>query len=70
MVISGVAVAWHHNYYLGLVVGLAMVTAITVAACMGVLVTAFLSKSVSIQPLHRVPLFKLSMILLEFRFTL
>ncbi len=49
VVISGVAVAWHHNYYLGLVVGLAMVTAITVAACMGVLVTAFF-KQVGIDP--------------------
>lgn len=49
LVISGVAIAWHHNYYLGLVVGLAMVTAITVAACMGVIVTAFF-KRVGIDP--------------------
>lgn len=48
-VIAGVAMLWHQNYYLGLVVGLAMVTAITVAACMGVIVTAFFKK-VGIDP--------------------
>ena len=44
VVIAMVAMIWHHNMFLGLVVGLAMVTAITVAACMGVLVTAFFKK--------------------------
>lgn len=48
-VIASVAMIWHHNYYLGLVVGIAMVTAITVAACMGVVVTAFFKK-VGIDP--------------------
>ncbi len=49
LVIALVAMIWHHNVYLGLVVGLAMVTAITVAACMGVLVTSFFKK-VGIDP--------------------
>lgn len=49
LVIAGVAMVWHQNYFLGLVVGIAMVTAITVAACMGVLVTAFF-KRVGIDP--------------------
>lgn len=49
LVIAAVATLWHQNYYLGLVVGLAMVTAITVAACMGVVVTAFFKK-VGIDP--------------------
>ncbi|MCW8859902.1 MAG: magnesium transporter [Deltaproteobacteria bacterium] len=49
LVIATVAMVWHQNYYLGLVVGLAMVTAITVAACMGVIVTAFF-KRVGIDP--------------------
>ncbi len=49
LVIAVVAMVWHQNYYLGLVVGLAMITAITVAACMGVLVTAFF-KRVGIDP--------------------
>ncbi len=49
LVIALVAMIWHHNVYLGLVVGLAMVTAITVAACMGVIVTAFFKK-VGIDP--------------------
>ncbi|PLX97747.1 MAG: magnesium transporter [Desulfuromonas sp.] len=49
LTIAVVAMVWHQNYYLGLVVGLAMVTAITVAACMGVLVTAFF-KRVGIDP--------------------
>ena len=31
-----VALVWHHNPYLGLVVGLAMMTAMTVATTMGV----------------------------------
>jgi magnesium transporter len=44
LVIAAVAMIWHHNVYFGLVVGLAMVTAMTVAACMGVLVTAFFKK--------------------------
>lgn len=49
LVIAAVAIVWHQNVYFGLVVGLAMVTAITVAACMGVLVTAFFKK-VGIDP--------------------
>ncbi len=44
LVIAAVASIWHQNLYLGLVVGTAMVTAITVAACMGVIVTAFFKK--------------------------
>ncbi|AJF07135.1 magnesium transporter [Geoalkalibacter subterraneus] len=39
-----VAWFWHHNPYLGLVVGLAMVTAMTVAASMGVLAPTFFKK--------------------------
>ncbi|MDX2495994.1 MAG: magnesium transporter [Desulfuromusa sp.] len=49
LVISTVATLWHQNIYFGLVVGIAMVTAITVAACMGVLVTVFFKK-VGIDP--------------------
>ncbi len=49
LVIALVAYLWHQNLYLGLVVGLAMVTAISVAACMGVLVTTFF-KRVGIDP--------------------
>jgi len=49
LVIATVAMVWHQNLYLGLVVGLAMVTAITVAACMGVIVTSFFKK-VGIDP--------------------
>jgi len=49
LVIAAVALIWHHNIYLGLVVGLAMAIAISVAACMGVLVTAFFIK-VGIDP--------------------
>ena len=49
LVIAAVAMIWHQNAYFGLVVGLAMVTAITVAACMGVVVTAFFKK-VGIDP--------------------
>ncbi len=48
-VISAVAVFWHQNLYLGLVVGIAMVVAISVAACMGVLATSFFKK-VGIDP--------------------
>lgn len=49
LVIAAVAIIWHQNVYLGLVVGLAMAIAISVAACMGVLVTAFFKK-VGIDP--------------------
>jgi magnesium transporter len=44
VVIGLVAYGWHHNPYLGLVVGIAMVTAMTVAATMGVLATGFFKK--------------------------
>lgn len=49
VVVGLVAIGWHHNPYLGLVVGLAMVTAMTVAATMGVLATSFFKK-VGIDP--------------------
>lgn len=49
VVVGLVAIGWHHNAYLGLVVGLAMVTAMTVAATMGVLATSFFKK-VGIDP--------------------
>lgn len=49
LVIAVVATVWHQNFYFGIVVGLAMITAITVAACMGVIVTAFFKK-VGIDP--------------------
>lgn len=49
LTICTIAVFWHQNLYLGLVVGIAMVVAISVAACMGVLVTAFFKK-VGIDP--------------------
>ncbi len=49
LMIASVAMIWHQNLYLGLVVGLAMVIAISVAACMGVLATAFFKK-VGIDP--------------------
>jgi magnesium transporter len=49
LVVGLVAIGWHHNPYLGLVVGLAMVTAMTVAATMGVLATSFFKK-VGIDP--------------------
>ena len=49
LVIAAVATVWHQNIYFGLVVGVAMVTAMTVAACMGVLVTVFFKK-VGIDP--------------------
>jgi len=39
-----VAFGWHHNPYLGLVVGLAMITAMTVATTMGVLAPMFFKK--------------------------
>jgi magnesium transporter len=44
MTVGLVALLWHHNPYLGLVVGLAMVSAMTVAATMGALVPAFFKK--------------------------
>jgi len=44
MTVGLIAYGWHHNPYLGLVVGLAMVTAMTVAATMGVLATSFFKK--------------------------
>ncbi|APG24307.1 magnesium transporter [Syntrophotalea acetylenica] len=44
-----VAYLWHHNIYLGMVVGLAMVSAMTVAATMGVLAPSFF-KRVGIDP--------------------
>ncbi|HKK01968.1 MAG TPA: magnesium transporter [Desulfuromonadales bacterium] len=43
-VIGLVALAWHHNPYLGLVVGIAMVTAMTVATSMGVAAPSFFKK--------------------------
>jgi magnesium transporter len=49
VVIAMVAMVWHENLYLGIVVGLAMIAAITVAACMGVLVPSFFKK-VGIDP--------------------
>jgi len=49
VVIGLVAFAWHHNPYLGLVVGIAMVTAMTVAASMGVVATSFF-KRIGIDP--------------------
>ncbi|MEJ2199748.1 MAG: magnesium transporter [Desulfuromonadaceae bacterium] len=47
--IGAIAFGWHHNPYLGLVVGLAMVTAVTVAATMGVLAPAFF-KRIGVDP--------------------
>ncbi len=44
VVVGLVALVWHHNPYLGLVVGLAMVTAMTVAASMGVLAPTFFKR--------------------------
>lgn len=44
LTVAGIATIWHHNIYLGLVVGVAMVTAMTVAACMGVLAPAFFKR--------------------------
>jgi magnesium transporter len=44
VVVGLVAFLWHHNPYLGVVVGLAMVTAMMVAASMGVLAPSFFKK--------------------------
>ncbi len=44
-----VAFGWHHNPFLGVVVGLAMVTAMTVAASMGVLAPTFF-KRIGVDP--------------------
>jgi magnesium transporter len=49
LTIGVVAFGWHHNPYLGLVVGMAMATAMTVAATMGVLATSFF-KRIGIDP--------------------
>ncbi|WP_321533086.1 magnesium transporter [uncultured Desulfuromonas sp.] len=49
MVVGGIAIVWHHNPYLGLVVGSAMTIAMTVAATMGVLAPAFF-KRIGIDP--------------------
>nr|WP_320049918.1 magnesium transporter [uncultured Desulfuromonas sp.] len=49
MVVGGIAIIWHHNPYLGLVVGSAMTIAMTVAATMGVLAPAFF-KRIGIDP--------------------
>ncbi len=49
MTIGIVAFFWHHNIYLGFVVGLAMATAMTVAATMGVLAPAFF-KRIGVDP--------------------
>ncbi len=49
LVVGLVALIWHHNVYLGLVVGLAMVTAMTVAATMGVIAPSFF-KRIGIDP--------------------
>ncbi len=47
--VATIAAVWHHNVYLGLVVGMAMVTAMTVAATTGVLAPAFF-KRIGIDP--------------------
>lgn len=44
LTVAGIASVWHQNIYLGLVVGVAMVVAMTVAACMGVLAPAFFKR--------------------------
>jgi len=49
LTVAGIATIWHQNIYLGLVVGVAMVTAMTVAACMGVLAPAFF-KRIGVDP--------------------
>lgn len=49
LVIASIATIWHANVYLGLVVGIAMAVAISVAACMGVLATSFF-KRIGIDP--------------------
>jgi magnesium transporter len=43
-VVGVIAYAWHGNPYLGLVVGMAMIFAITVAAAMGVIAPAFFNR--------------------------
>ncbi|MBE0500706.1 MAG: magnesium transporter, partial [Desulfuromonadales bacterium] len=48
-VIGVIAYVWHGNVYLGLVVGIAMIFAITVAAAMGVIAPAFF-KRIGIDP--------------------
>ena len=48
-VIGAIAYAWHGNPYLGLVVGMAMIFAITVAAGMGVVAPAFF-KRIGVDP--------------------
>ncbi len=47
--VAAIATLWHQNIYLGLVVGVAMVTAMTVAACMGVVAPAFF-KRIGVDP--------------------
>lgn len=42
--VAAIAILWHHNVYLGLVVGVAMVCAMTVAAAMGVMAPAFFKR--------------------------
>jgi len=44
VVVGLVATLWHGNAYLGMVVGLAMITAMTAAAGMGVLAPSFFKK--------------------------
>lgn len=44
LTVAAIAMFWHHNVYLGLVVGVAMVAAMTVAATMGVLAPAFFKR--------------------------
>jgi len=44
LTVAAIATFWHHNIYLGLVVGVAMVAAMTVAATMGVLAPAFFKR--------------------------
>jgi magnesium transporter len=44
VVVGLVALMWHHNPYLGVVVGLAMIAAMVVAASMGVLAPSFFKK--------------------------
>nr|WP_320113896.1 magnesium transporter [uncultured Desulfuromonas sp.] len=48
-VVGCIAIVWHHNPYLGMVVGSAMAIAMTVAATMGVLAPAFF-KRIGIDP--------------------
>lgn len=49
LTVAAIATVWHQNLYLGLVVGVAMVTAMTVAASMGVLAPAFF-KRIGVDP--------------------